>query len=421
MTSFTSLRTRILTILGTGAIALTPRCGGTSETMPGTGGSSAGVHGGGTTSQGGSSSSGGSAGASSVGGSSSGGSSSGSTGSGGYGGIPQCQPPTTECLSLEALMSCGGVIDFGDAGGAGGDSGELECPIVMSFSPCFPGAFIVAGPTIQDGQCCYTVQTSCAIGRPFSVEGSVRTASVVSRTDWALALPPSDVCDALAAAWLRDALLEHSSVAAFARLSLELLALGAPPALIEDAQRASLDEIEHARLCFGLAARYSREPVGPGPLSIDGALVAPSLSELAARAVEEGCVGETLGALIAAEQARVARDPVIKAALERIAADEARHAELSWRLVRWALERGGQAIRETVRLAFERALETWRSAPPQGDPNDGLNLAEHGRLDPVATAELGARALRDVIEPCRDALLAAFSSGSAAEAGHAAG
>jgi hypothetical protein len=51
--------------------------------------------------------------------------------------------------------------------------------------------------------------------------------------------------------------MEHASVAAFARFTLDLLALGAPADLVQSAQQALGDEIAHAELCFGLAGATS--------------------------------------------------------------------------------------------------------------------------------------------------------------------
>jgi hypothetical protein len=78
------------------------------------------------------------------------------------------------------------------------------------------------------------------------------------------------------------ALLEHASVASFARFSLQLMAAGAPASLVEAAHRAALDEIEHARLTFRLASRYEGRALGPGPLPVDGSVaVDASLASLA--------------------------------------------------------------------------------------------------------------------------------------------
>jgi hypothetical protein len=95
---------------------------------------------------------------------------------------------------------------------------------------------------------------------------------------------------------------EHASVAAFARATLELLAVGAPPELVFASQQASLDEIRHTRTCLTLAARYGA-PQEPGPLPAlaprGGGLVA-----LACNTFLEGCVGETIAAVAARRAAR---------------------------------------------------------------------------------------------------------------------
>ena len=64
----------------------------------------------------------------------------------------------------------------------------------------------------------------------------------------------------------------------------------------------------------------------------------PNLVSIAKLAISEGCIGETVAALEACEDAERASDPVIKNALTRIAHDERNHAELAFRFVRWALD-----------------------------------------------------------------------------------
>src|SRR6185369_11423611 len=118
--------------------------------------------------------------------------------------------------------------------------------------------------------------------------------------------------------WLKDALEEHASVAAFARFTLLLLSVGAPPELIILSQRASLDEVQHARACFALARRYGSGNVGPAELQVADSVAVVTLAELAALTVTEGCVGETLGTLLAAEQLAQARDPEVQRVLTRL-------------------------------------------------------------------------------------------------------
>ena len=98
------------------------------------------------------------------------------------------------------------------------------------------------------------------------------------------ALVVGAVRGALARLWAESARGEHASVPAFSRLSLSLVALGAPAGLVEAALRAALDEIQHARLAFSLASTYAGEPVGPGPLpelQTAPAVTSTSLAELA--------------------------------------------------------------------------------------------------------------------------------------------
>jgi hypothetical protein len=87
-----------------------------------------------------------------------------------------------------------------------------------------------------------------------------------------------------------------------------------------------------------------------------------ALRSIEAMAIEnavEGCVRETYGALLATWQARTARDPVVRAAMMRIARDETRHAALSWDVGRWLETRlDGKAKRqvEAAKQAAAREL-----------------------------------------------------------------
>ncbi|HEU4534354.1 MAG TPA: ferritin-like domain-containing protein, partial [Polyangiaceae bacterium] len=268
----------------------------------------------------------------------------------------------------------------------------------------------------------------CVVGRPFRVENEDRLAPLAARGDWALrpeALDASALPEALRAElgayWARLGQMEHASVAAFARFALQLLALGAPPVLVADAQAAMGDELEHARLCFGLAQALSGRAVGPGPLALEGALEGASLGEVVRLAVIEGCVGETLAALEAAESYEFATDASVREVLGRVRADEGRHAELAWRFVAWALEVGGAAAREAAAGAFAQAFD--ETSGPEGstsEPGEAEAQAlAFGRLPERLRRELRRQALREVVGPCAERLLAASSGVKAAAQGDA--
>ena len=100
----------------------------------------------------------------------------------------------------------------------------------------------------------------------------------------------------------------------------------------------------------------------------------------------------------ATEQARAATDPALRAILERIARDEAEHAELAWRFVHWALRVGRQPVR--VALAWE--LRPLRIAPSTAPQDAGLRA--RGRLPAAERQAIAESAWNDVILPCAEAL-----------------
>jgi hypothetical protein len=205
-----------------------------------------------------------------------------------------------------------------------------------------------------------TCGSGYACGRPFLVHAQARVAPVTHGASWRAAERLQPRVDhlteaeraAFAAHWSHLGQLEHASIAAFARFQLQLLALGAPPDLVESCTQALADETAHTRLCFELASAYAGRSVGPGPLDIDGSLAASSLSEIVDLVLLEGCFGETGAALDAFEAAESTADPVIRAAYARIAEDEQRHAELAFRFVRWALQRSGGEVAERIAAAL---------------------------------------------------------------------
>jgi hypothetical protein len=298
----------------------------------------------------------------------------------------------------------------------------------ISLSTCPGGTgwdpYMVLTPPMLNAsnQCCYTVDLRVCFngGRPYLVDDSARVAALVrGGGGWAEGAVPGDdgapkppaldglepeARAALAGAWAEDGLREHASVASFSRFALDLLAMGAPAALVELAQRAALDEIRHSRLCFALASAYAGEALGPGPFPLGaGVRLATCLTELAASTVKEGCVGETVAAVMASEQLARATDPAVRAVLARIAADEARHAELAWRAVAWAMSAGGEEVRAVVAQAFAEAAS---GLDVGGVAEEERALEAHGRLGWATAVGVAASALAEVVKPCAATLLA---------------
>lgn len=162
-----------------------------------------------------------------------------------------------------------------------------------------------------------------------------------------------------AAAWLaRAAHDEAASVHAFRALAGELAALDAPAELLAELEAAADDEVRHAAAVADLAARHGL--VAP-PLDIAETPARDRLA-LAVENAVEGCVHETWAALCAAHQARHARDPRVRAIYAEIAADEARHADLAWRLAAWLEDQLTTRERDLVSAALTAAVRDLRVA-----------------------------------------------------------
>jgi hypothetical protein len=196
--------------------------------------------------------------------------------------------------------------------------------------------------------------------------------------------------------------MEHASIAAFARFTLHLLAVGAPPELVSLSQQAIGDETEHARLAFSLASAYAGQAMGPGALAIEGSLDGFDVVELVGTLLREGCVGETVAAIEARDALESVRDPAVRRVLETIARDELRHAELAWRTLRWLVS-SGRVSRARVRDEVAVALREMRSSRPRADIRD--DLSAYGVVRDARRDELRAAAATRVIGRCAEALL----------------
>lgn len=122
------------------------------------------------------------------------------------------------------------------------------------------------------GNCAVQISTQARL-RACEADADHEPFALTTRADWSgeealdVSGIPASEREAIARGWARAGLLEHASIAAFARFTLQLLALGAPPALVLDARAAIGDETEHARLCFTIASAYAGRPLGPWPPS----------------------------------------------------------------------------------------------------------------------------------------------------------
>ncbi len=220
----------------------------------------------------------------------------------------------------------------------------------------------------------------------------------------------------LSAHYAEAALMEHASVAAFARFALHLLSLGAPAWILDETQQALRDEIEHARVCFALASSYAGKPLGPTPLSLDGAFDTVTPKQIILMLVKEACIGETLAAIEAGEASRQASVPELAQALSKISEEEARHAQLGWKSLVWALDSlsatsRAELVEDLRDLLRSELLSSARDAniPAVQEPEQAL-LSAHGMLSGDTQRDLRRSALREVVTPILETILTAPKS-----------
>jgi len=271
-------------------------------------------------------------------------------------------------LFLLGLCASTSNIDDGQAWSAtkediNGDS-DPRC-----FAPVLPPA---SGPVI---------------GRPFIVQGKSRTATsetnnitnMTHATSWKISEAPSVMLNnshnqEIGRRWLEQAEAEHASVAAFARHTLQLMSIGAPSDLLVASQKASLDEIKHAKMCYGFASAFIGSDFQPGVLDVGGGLGSMDLKEIIRSIIQEGCIEETLSAIDARLAAHHAQDATIKTALLEIASDETRHAQLAWDTIQWIIGRypdTSSYVDEVFRTEVERQLLSTPLSPATLHAHDG--------------------------------------------------
>jgi len=349
---------------------------------------------------------------------------------------PDAPRPTTDDLELVAWaedalwLLCTAPTSGTCPSGADFDAAAYVTENVGAPPACWSDTWATVvecgpDPAIED-ECCYVTQVRqneddyCGDGRPFAIQGRPRRASATPRAGWtdSRCLPLEHLSDTqrgvLATAWARMGRHEHAAVASFSRLNLQLLGLGAPAWLVAASTRAIADEVAHARMCFGIAEAFASTPVGPGPLDVSGAVVGPpTLADVLVETMVEGCVTETVSTALAAHARDQCSVPSIRRVLDRIVADESRHAADAWRLVQWGL-RQQPRLAAHVRRAFDAALR--RPLPDRTAPIDPDLLQTHGILPPAIRAAVTRSVHQQVLRPCMASLFATLPK----EARHAA-
>jgi hypothetical protein len=251
-------------------------------------------------------------------------------------------------------------------------------------------------------------------GRQLRRLGKLQLPPVVEAAPWAGLAVQAEATEAdreaLAAQWRANGQTEHASVAAFAHLTLDLIALGAPPKLVIAAQEDALDEIRHTELCFSLARSIDGRVQSPGAFPAaqvrsGGRPRVIALAQLAVTSLVDGALNEGISARVLARLAKRCEVPAVRETLKEIARDEGRHSAHGWDVLEWCLAEGGGPVADALEGAIGALPLQIRSVrAPAAMRGEWERLGIHG--DRLETDEfLKARA--DVVRRV-EALIAPF-------------
>lgn len=197
---------------------------------------------------------------------------------------------------------------------------------------------------------------------------------------------------------------EHLAVGAFALLLRELAEDGCDPTVLGLVARACADEIEHAETCRGFAAAaigpeaVSRLLRGvPSPPRLED--VSPSLRTLL-HVVEMCCLSETFTAAYLTEMRRRTSDPVARAAVDSLLAEEIDHSRAGWAYLAWrrsdpTLAELAAHVPELLRRTYDPVIRDAAEHPEPDDPE----LESFAYLGRNAAAQIYRETLAEVILP----------------------
>lgn len=321
------------------------------------------------------------------------------------GDVPEQPRPT--CPSGKFCLPAPGAV-IGSAAAQADCEASVTHPASGAPTAEFDADLTASERAHRADACCYAWYQPCPGGRPLRAEGVPVLAPPAARVDWTTrprVAPPElepSTRQRLASHWLGEAAAEHASVAAFARFSLQLLALAAPPELVSAAHIAALDEVRHAQELYALAARYSGEQRGPGALVLPGGPLPCDPETVALETLRDGCLGESLAAQAVVQAAAGASDPEVARVLLAIAADEENHAALAWQAMAWLRRTHPQPVRRAIE-AFLAALSGTELAELVDEHDD----RPYGVLTRAQHLAVRHETVAEIVVPCLRALLLA--------------
>ena len=165
------------------------------------------------------------------------------------------------------------------------------------------------------------------------------------------------------AIWSNGVFTEYASAAAFSALTTAMLECGAPVDLVAVCGDIVVDEMFHVEM----SSRLTMELGGALPIEFDLAMVAPApstarpLMKAAELAVTTSCVSESLSVPAMARSRVLATEPLCRAVLDRLLADEGPHSRLGFWFLDWAADKLTDAERAELAATAVTTIEAYAS------------------------------------------------------------
>jgi hypothetical protein len=206
------------------------------------------------------------------------------------------------------------------------------------------------------------------------------------------------------ATWRERMKQEHLAVGAFALLAQELAEVGCGEVELFLVARAASDEVRHAEICRRLAVALLGEAQVPRrfrglPRIPRHEHVDPGTRVLL-HVVEMCCLSETLTGVYLTEMLARATEPVARAAVKSLLADEIDHGRVGWAyLTSRARQQTTQGLAEALPAMLDRTFDAVLSRARRAAPKDDTAREAFGYLSAHAAGVVYQQALDEVILP----------------------
>jgi hypothetical protein len=214
----------------------------------------------------------------------------------------------------------------------------------------------------------------------------------------------ADDREIVGATWRERMKQEHLAVGAFALLAQELAEVGCGEVELFLVARAASDEVRHAEICRRLAVALLGEAQVPrrfrGLPRIPRHEHADPHTRALLHVVEMCCLSETLTGIYLTEMLARATEPVARAAVKSLLADEIDHGRVGWAyLASRSRQRTTEGLAEALPAMLDRTFDAVLSRARRVAPKDDTAREAFGYLSAQAAGAIYREALEQVILP----------------------